>query len=568
MRIHFTLIIVAVLGILAPPVRSQISDPFLVIVNNSDWSPDRRAAMNGLINEFLPDGADRFRTREQLISSSRGTPFDLNRREFVNGIARATLPDGKVVKYAFRTMPDQESFRTFIKKEIERRGESTRVAGTEFEVHLSNPPGVRDPSLPKHIPVISKTDCWWKWDDGVLIWSSAPFVFDVAAAPLHSHIRRGRGKDWYLYAEPDAVPRSIRNQYLRQFAAIVGVHMQKTDAEPDTAHAIRKAFGENAVELAESALMEIESIIASQAYPGAGSSDPYKGQLTINIRRNSNLAKLLSQFRSSRSMPAPMPGSVAQATANLAVPQAFRPGLKALVAHSRLAGSTLGNAIDWMIDEGVVRFSGACLLTEKDAVLTAVVDPVSTNLTTHDIANALGGSLNEAGVAVIPLTVSAFGDALASQSVGVRVSGNRLRGSLTVNNPQPALDFSEAEEEQVGLSSPLVFQASGDPSRISEEEDGGPGRQFIHLIVDCYQNWVTYQKSERYRIYRYGTKTPRVPVVPVIDTMKPDGDNQFKIRLSISPGGTTVHADASIGRDLYGWLLVRKMVTGMSLNGP
>ena len=541
----------------------QLSDPFMVLIDNRDWRDDRSVEVSELIAESMPEGSAPFPTMEQL--GKRKRPYGFNRTDprIVTGRAYCLNHAGRVVRYRFRTMPKEESFHELMKREVQRRGDSTIAGGTNLKIHLSNPAGVRDPSLDRSVPVISWRDSWWAWDDGVLLWGG-PHVHSVSTASLADHIRRGRGRDWYGYVAPSAVSEKLREEYLRQFVARVSVRMQQTDSETDASHAIRKAFGQNVIDVSRSLLTDIESVVASVRYPGK-TKTPFKAHVALNVKPRSVLAGLIAEFHSSRSMPALTPDSVAAVRASLTVPDMFRPGLAALVGNSRFVGTKIGDSLLRLISEGKLRCSARLYVKDETVMLSAASTGAVGSIDSTVLSVAFGGSVNESGDAVIPFSLPFFLDTLSSQEMAVRVREDEVRLVLPINSSEPTIADDTVTLHPGTAVSALVL-VDAEFRTWAADSDDSPSRQFLRQLERMYQHWNVYQYPVGYRRSFMGSVAPQVPVVSLSEKLRPEGDNRLQGRLFAEHNGTSLHADCTIGRDLFGWLLARKLVSGLSVH--
>lgn len=472
------------------------------------------------------------------------------------------MQDGKVATLRFRTMQSEAAFREFIEGEIDRRGGDTTADFNGSKVKLSSPPAVRDPSEPKSKPLISWRDSYWAWEDGILVFGDDDYVHQALTKTLDPHIRRGRGKDYYRYVIPSVIPESMKRALLRQFSSYVGVRMQKQDAEDAASHAVRKAFGQNALDTAKSLLFEVKDVVVDFRYPTA--TDPARGYVEVTCDPSSTLASLIRELRSRRGQLGAVPDNVPAAlTVNMGLPEDFRAGMKALVSTSAFRGSRIGEALKETIEEGTIRCESWIDIESERAMIKGVGASAVSEIRPEALAAAVGGVVNDRGDAVVPIELPFFADTFGRQFLSAAVDENELRFCMSLDGAQAENQRTIADRSRQRANVLIHFEAAlGD----SENEiTNSVVDQVLLQLEEMYQHWRLYSLDPLTRRLFFRKTTPSIGFTSVSAGERSAGDYTASCTLSAAQNGSSLRIDFRVGRELFGLLLARKGLTGREL---
>ncbi|APZ93722.1 hypothetical protein [Fuerstiella marisgermanici] len=547
-------------------LSGELPPPYLVEIRNYDWRADRQAEISALVADSAPAGRLP-RDTETQIAERIVWKFDVGNSDYVTGVASCLEFDGTVHKFLFRTMPGEDEFHRVVAAELKRRGPNARMEGTGVKVRLISPVEYREIGDGIRAKIATK-DFYWTRKNGVFLSDDTKRVFDVPTAHLTDHIKRGRGKDWYAYVDPSSTPRAARDLLIRQFETQTSVRMQQRDGEAETKHAVRRLFGQNAIDLTEILWTDVTSVIADWKYPSG--TKPLKAHAIVNVQPKSELSALIRELRTSGGARSSVPQSAdVSVSVNMRLPEMVRDSMKALVTNSLLHQTSAGRVLEDTIDEGDVRLSAWIKVNDDDATIHAV-SPVSAEaVPSTELTSLFGGTVNEAGEAIVPLNVPFFGDVWPAKQVGAKIDNGQLRLSMPLDENEPSTKLTE--EATTAITPDTLVLIRGDLSLWAADEDApndeteSPGKSVFGHLEKLYQHWMVYRLPKRIRFLWFRSESPSIPVTSLFENLRADGDNRFEIRLTANRTGTELRADCTVGRELYGLLMARQMLSGIDV---
>ncbi len=533
----------------------DLSPPVLIVFDGTGGAPEKVLERRLLVNEFCPEQFVR-RIDETALSRLFDQQFykfdDPKGYQPLGGLSYSLDNAGGIHRMRFRSVQNDATFDAFVASNLEKRGADASVSRTRNNVLISNSgPGEKRPSG----ATVRWMDLRLSYGNGVVVWGGESFFAPLEQ--LSTMIEKGRGHDWCYYFAPKGIPEEFRSGLVTQVERHASVLLQQRDQETLHEYAERSGLGTNSLELFRRLLADINECILYADEPTGDAA--YHAHVEVEIRPNSGLAKLVQEVNPVQSTGVSAPAdAVGSAVLNLRIPDTLVPVLHAVVANSRFAGTSAGEALGRQIDSKRVA-AGVSLVTDSNGD-PAFAGEIVSDLQARELA-ALVGLFQ--GAVVTDQHCDVF---INSELPGAELEELRLRCEVADDRvmfraipgmlePEAAVRSSDVKvTEDSERSSTELLTLNLDLQHVADHKPDSRIHQLLVQGEKAYQ-WFVGVKSPLSR------DEPLRGFVSMVPRIRKEGDWKLQLKIWGSRDGERIAADCRIGRDLYGWLHARQFVS-------
>ncbi|MFK7819473.1 MAG: hypothetical protein AB8G99_12195 [Planctomycetaceae bacterium] len=501
---------------------------------------------------------------EQLKSSGRlqfwkTDPYSKYRAGFdsVKGTLFTIDRKGNVLRHGFATVENRDVFETYVNDVANRlSGRMTEdkkvvVDDTEDGITITTPAftdknGAASPAWEQR----------FRYHDTVVLSGFGPVdrpntIAQVPIKGLARLVNPAKKKMWLLTYRPSLVPDSSKEALLSQVQRVSGVKFQQADQESDGDYSLRRTIGETYLNLFQSLVKDVDEVTAWSEWPE--DQQPYKARLELHAKKNSGLAKLISELRPKRSQVLELDPRAGEVRVHIGIPEMLKPFLSAVVSKLAIESDGLTEALVKAISEGQIDLDATVLQTKLGPSLVGGVRlAIQPNVLRELEAIGLQGTVSGATFRSTQRLVvegQDFGEFKVLLHGGDQIKFASTKG-----------DVAEAQEVLNGMgdfkreqSKRSLIDANLDLKQLVSAEDESPTRVFAKRLEQIVaRKWLRPQDPREASV-----GAPDKEYESLIKRANPDGD--WSIRASLRSNSHSLFVDVTIGRDLFGFYLMRKM---------
>jgi hypothetical protein len=473
------------------------------------------------------------------------------------GTAWYFLPSGDSVSIAVRTFPDAEEYERNIDSWITSYGDDVKVRRVADRVSMFVDPGL--PPTDKSLPRIVRNPLHSVYREGIKISSSSEDVFLIPVESLKNDINAAAGKQFFVRFDPNAVPESVRREFVSSFSAAAAVEAQGRDGEqPETSRSRKSAFTDS-LSLLKSILFDIDDCVLW--LDSADQSGAETGFCRVRARDDTQLAELIGSLRS-RSPNLRMGATgdaVAVLSVNATLPPVGRELLARFIQDLALDETGIEAVLLEEIRTGSVELCAAISTTEHgDPQLSGALYSQSLPVDGNALAQLLVATPRSDGHFERTCDLSLAGVPFGVHQVVLRPEDALL--NFAIAREHAALDRIPVQPASVVSSPGLqpLATLSLDLSPWIGSPDSASTTQFLKALE---QTWALRLMPDSVRPVSTDTAAPRSELpsfVSVTDKLKKDDD--WKAGATLSSDETTVVASWRIGGGIARWKAARKLL--------
>lgn len=338
---------------------------------------------------------------------------------------------------------------------------------------------------------------------------------------------------------------------------------QRRDNEESVEYAVRKEFSEAGLEMLKRILTDVDEVLIYTDEPIG--DEGFRSHLDIVIRDGAPLAKLIGELRSVPSWGFRIDHSkVCSGGLSVGIPKFIQPGLLALLANSQLSGTAAEKGALRIVQGGKleIEFSLASSAEGEPALTIEVVTEIQED-ELASLANLAGTKVDAEGRFQIPLPPDFFGENLSDYLITGEFNTDRLRifadrqslkSSESVQFSRDTAKLEQADSRNtdalVKLDIDLHDLATLDPECGSKQ-----------LLVRFERMYQWYLGTQNPIFLRQRGAAPLDEFVSLVPQIRSDGDSTLHLELRTYGSGERIIADCRIGRELYGLLQARRLVS-------